>query len=391
MPPIRVLVVDDSVVIRRLVTDALSADADVEVAAIASNGSIALQRIPQMNPDVVTLDVEMPEMDGLETLKQLRQKYPRLPVIMFSTLTQRGAEATLDALAFGATDYVTKPANVGSVTLAIQRVREQLLPKIKALGKPLGPRQPAAAASTTVSGRPSSAPPLTTVNAGMAGIASADIASAGSGAASTLAPGTIDVIAIGASTGGPNALAEIVPALPAALPVPIVIVQHMPPMFTRLLAERLHAQSAITVSEAIEGSPLRPGHALIAPGDRHMRVVRRGGVTCVTLNQDPPENSCRPAVDALFRSVAEIYGSAALAVVLTGMGQDGLRGCEHVCARGGRVLIQDEATSVVWGMPGFVARAGLAERSLPLNGVAAELVRAVMTRRPPLPAGLQEV
>jgi two-component system chemotaxis response regulator CheB len=377
-PPIRVLVVDDSVVIRRLVTDALSADDEVEVAAIAANGSIALQRIPQVNPDVVTLDVEMPEMDGLETLKQLRRKYPRLPVIMFSTLTQRGAEATLDALALGATDYVTKPANVGSVTLALARVREQLLPKIKALGKPLGLRQPAVETpATTVSGRPSS--PVPSLPAHVAIPRRGETAD------------TIDVIAIGVSTGGPNALAEILPALPVTLPVPIVIVQHMPPMFTRLLAERLDAQCAIAVSEAFEGSPLRPGHALIAPGDHHMRVVRRGTAACVTLNQGPHENSCRPAVDPLFRSVAELYGPSALALVLTGMGHDGLRGCEHIRARGGRVFIQDEATSVVWGMPGFVARAGLAERSLPLDGIAAELVRATMARRPPAHVGLQEL
>jgi two-component system, chemotaxis family, protein-glutamate methylesterase/glutaminase len=382
MPPIRVLVVDDSVVIRRLVTDALSAEDDVEVVAIAANGSIALQRIPQVNPDVVTLDVEMPEMDGLETLKQLRRKYPRLPVIMFSTLTQRGAEATLDALALGATDYVTKPANVGSVTLAVQRVREQLLPKIRALGSPLAPpRQPAIETPPATVGRSSPAAfsfprPAPSSNSSPL-MGTSDLAEAvGIGAADT-----IDVIAIGVSTGGPNALAEILPALPVTLPVPIVIVQHMPPMFTRLLAERLDAQCAIAVSEAVEGSPLRPGHALIAPGDHHMRVVRRGAAACVTLDQSPHENSCRPAVDPLFRSVAESYGSAALALVLTGMGHDGQRGCEHIRARGGRVFIQDEATSVVWGMPGFVARAGLAERSLPLSGIAAELVRATMSRK----------
>jgi two-component system chemotaxis response regulator CheB len=386
-PPIRVLVVDDSVVVRRLVTDALSADDEVEVAAIAANGSIALQRIPQVNPDVVTLDVEMPEMDGLETLKQLRRKYPRLPVIMFSTLTQRGAEATLDALALGATDYVTKPANVGSVTLALARVREQLLPKIKALGKPLGLRQPAVETpATTVSGRPSS--PVASLSVSSFLVSSFPVSSVPD-FRHTNDP--IDVIAIGVSTGGPNALAEILPALPVTLPVPIVIVQHMPPMFTRLLAERLDAQCAIAVSEAFEGSPLRPGHALIAPGDHHMRVVRHGAAACVTLNQGPPENSCRPAVDPLFRSVAELYGPSALALVLTGMGHDGQRGCEHIRARGGRVFIQDEATSVVWGMPGFVARAGLAERSLPLNGIATELVRATMARRPPAHVGLQEL
>jgi two-component system chemotaxis response regulator CheB len=367
MSPIRVLVVDDSVVIRRLVADALAADTEVEVVGVAANGKIALQRIPQVNPDVVTLDVEMPEMDGLETLKQLRRKYPRLPVIMFSTLTQRGAEATLDALALGASDYVTKPANVGGVTLAVQRVRDELLPKIKALvASPSKSSKPSAPVGARAITKPSLLSPklaqsLSTIGSNPIGSDTL--------AGSTIGSNPIDIIALGVSTGGPNALAEIMPALAAELPVPIVIVQHMPPMFTRLLAERLDAQCAVAVSEAVEGSLLRPGHVLIAPGDRHMRVVRRGAAACVALDQDPHENSCRPAVDPLFRSVAEIYGSAALAVVLTGMGHDGQRGCEHIRALGGRVFIQDEATSVVWGMPGAAAQTGLAEKILPLADI----------------------
>jgi two-component system chemotaxis response regulator CheB len=184
-------------------------------------------------------------------------------------------------------------------------------------------------------------------------------------------------VAIGTSTGGPNALDEVFAGLPADLPVPVVVVQHMPPMFTRLLAERLSARHAIKVSEGRPDGVLRPGHAWLAPGDFHMSVAREGAEVRVRLNQDPPENSCRPAADVLFRSVAQAFGPGALAVVLTGMGQDGLRGCEAVRAAGGQVLAQDEATSVVWGMPGFVARAGLADRVLPLALVAPEIVRRV--------------
>jgi two-component system chemotaxis response regulator CheB len=185
------------------------------------------------------------------------------------------------------------------------------------------------------------------------------------------------VLAIGASTGGPNALAEVFSRLPADLPVPIVLVQHMPPMFTRLLAERLSAQFPIRFHEAGSGSVVEPGHAWVAPGDHHMTVVRDGLHVRLLLHQDPPENSCRPAVDVLLRSVARTFGPESLTVILTGMGQDGLRGCEAVRAAGGQILVQDEATSVVWGMPGFVARAGLADRVLPLPQIADEILRRV--------------
>jgi two-component system chemotaxis response regulator CheB len=189
------------------------------------------------------------------------------------------------------------------------------------------------------------------------------------------------VVAIGTSTGGPNALADVFAGLPADFPVPVVIVQHMPPMFTRLLAERLSVQSGLVVEEGRAGGVLRPGHVWLAPGDFHMAVARDGAQVRVRVDQGPPENSCRPAADVLFRSVAQVYGSAALAVVLTGMGQDGLRGCEAVRATGGQVIAQDEPTSVVWGMPGFVARAGLADRVLPLGLVAPEIVRRVRAGR----------
>ncbi len=357
MGKIRVLIVDDSVVIRRLVSDVLSGDPEIEVASTAANGRIAIAKIPQVNPDLVTLDIEMPEMDGLETLREIRKVYPRLPVIMISTLTARGAEDTLDALSMGASDYVTKPANVGSASAGMQRIRDELIPKIKAFcSKVIG---------FEVSPSPSLMRNLESPVGKVENLKSKI----------RMPPQPIDIVAIGVSTGGPNALAALLPTLPADFPVPIVIVQHMPPIFTKLLAERLENTSSIGVSEGESGQDLRPGHAWVARGDYHMVLERNHHAVRVQLQQEPPENSCRPAVDVLFRSVAKIYGANVLAVVLTGMGQDGLRGCEWVHEAGGTVVVQDEASSVVWGMPGFVANAGLAEKVLPLDQIGGEIVR----------------
>ncbi|MGE3957250.1 MAG: chemotaxis response regulator protein-glutamate methylesterase [Vicinamibacterales bacterium] len=367
MAPIRVLVVDDAVVVRRVVSEALSLEPDLEVVATAANGRIALQRIPQCSPDIVTLDVEMPEMDGLETLRRIRAEYPGLPVIMFSTLTERGAATTLDALSLGASDYITKPSHTGSLESSMTALRAELGPRIRALV-----RRPAAAAPGPAPGRPAPARVLAhpSVHGGVP---------------------PVGVLAVGVSTGGPNALGDLLPRLRPDLPVPVVIVQHMPPMFTRLLAERLDAQCALTVREAAAGDVLRPGHVYVAPGGWHMEVCRRGTDVVVALTQAPPENSCRPAVDVLFRSVALTFGTNVLAVVLTGMGQDGLRGCMDIREHGGRVLAQDEASSVVWGMPGFVAKAGLAEKVLPLDALGPEINRRAMegrvgTRHEPLAA-----
>lgn len=378
MAKIRVLIVDDSVVIRKILTDVLKDDPDIEVAGIAANGKIALQKITQVNPDILTMDVEMPEMNGIETMAELRKKYPLLPVIMFSTLTQRGAEATLDALTAGANDYVTKPANVGSVTTAIDRIRAELVPKIKALV----PRANASSQAAPVSraNAPGQATPAPTAPA------SPTFAGARIRAADTLPSATgarIDIVAIGVSTGGPNALAELMPTIPRGFPVPIVIVQHMPPMFTQTLAERLDSKCPITVREAKDGDILAEGGAWIAPGGFHMALTRRKTDVVVQLHQGPPENSCRPAVDVLFRSVAEQYGAHAAGVVLTGMGQDGLRGCERIRDDQGTVFVQDERSSVVWGMPGYVAQAGLAHKILPLDQIGIELKRLVARGRPP--------
>ena len=357
MSRIRVLVVDDAVVVRRLVTRTLTEDAELEVIGVAANGRIALAKVEQHSPDLLTLDVEMPVMDGLETLRRLRETHPDLPVIMFSTLTARGAVATLDALTLGANDYVTKLANVGGVTAAIEALKTELIPKIKALvgarrQKTLtGPSAPARRLAI----RPREERPAAPVKA----------------------------IAIGISTGGPNALAELLPALPGDLPVPVVIVQHMPPLFTRFLAERLNSKSALTVREAEEGAVLEPGCAWIAQGGHHLVLTRAGMEVRLGLSEDPPENSCRPAVDVLFRSAAQAYGAGALGVVMTGMGHDGRAGAEHIREAGGRIVIQDEKSAVVWGMPGAVAEAQLADACFPLDRLAAQITRRVT---PPIPA-----
>jgi len=261
MAPIRILVVDDSVVIRRLLSDTLSGDPALEVVATAGDGRIALAKISLLKPDLITLDVEMPVMDGLETLVEIRKLYPKLPVIMFSTLTERGAAATLDALALGASDYATKPSNTGSPAAAIERIRTELVRKIKALCGvaplkllPLPGFRPAVKVRLRSDAR-------------------------------------IEIVAIGTSTGGPNALTALLPQLPADFPVPIVIVQHMPPLFTRLLAERLNTLARLEVQEGKEGQKLHPVQVWIEPGDYHMTVVRRGTEFVLAINHDPQENS----------------------------------------------------------------------------------------------------
>jgi two-component system chemotaxis response regulator CheB len=351
MAPIRVLIVDDSVVIRKLLSVTLAADPAIEVVGVAGDGRIALSKIPSVNPDLITLDLEMPVMNGLETLTAIRQLYPKLPVIIFSTLTERGASSTLDALSMGASDYATKPSTTGSPSVAIARIRSELIPKIKSL----------CGAVTLPMPVPRIVPPP----------------------ARTPVPFNrrIEVVAIGISTGGPDALAEVLPKLAQDFPVPIVVVQHMPPIFTRLLAERLAGRSAIAVEEGRGGALMSAGQAWIAPGDFHMRVIHAGVHRCLSLNQAPPENSCRPAVDVLFRSVADAYGANVLGVIMTGMGSDGLLGAQAIRDAGGQVIVQDEATSVVWGMPRLVALSGLANAVVPLGKMAQEIIRLVLLSR----------
>ncbi len=340
---IRVMAVDDSVVIRHLIREALQHDPDIEFLGAEGSGAAALERIPAVKPDLVTLDIEMPGMDGLEVLRQIRKHHPRLRTIMFSTLTQRGSAATFEALSLGADDYVAKAANGGSLDRSLATLRAELIPKIKQFFavRSAGRQRLAQVASPS----------------------------------RQKVPRTFRALAIGVSTGGPQALENLIPKLPADFALPVLVVQHMPAMFTRLLAERLDAASPLHVAEAAEGMEVRPGNVLIAPGDFHLRVRPMGLGFAATLDQGPYENSCRPSVDVLFRSLAGVCRGHVLSVILTGMGSDGKKGTEALKAGGAYSIAQDEATSVVWGMPGAVVEAGLADRVLPLPQIVPEILR----------------
>jgi two-component system chemotaxis response regulator CheB len=353
--PTRILIVDDSAVMRSLLRSVVVGGRNLEVAGTAADGKSALSALENLRPDLILLDVEMPVMDGLMTLRELRARGHRMPVIMCSSLTQRGAKVTLEALASGATDYVAKPAGQTGREAATRSLARELIPRIQALTGPS--TEPVFASTARVPLILPIAPPVRFQ-------------------AASAAPA---VVVVGVSTGGPAALDVLLPQLPAGFPLPVLIVQHMPELFTRLFAERLNGHCRLPVREAADGDPVRAGTITIAKGNWHMEVqagLSRPGLTpVVRLNQGPLENHCRPAVDVLFRSAAAVYGSGVLAVVLTGMGSDGMLGCRMVRDLGGSVLAQDEASSTVWGMPGAVARAGLAHKVLPLNFMAPEILR----------------
>jgi two-component system chemotaxis response regulator CheB len=345
---ISVLVADDSALVRRLVTGVLSEAPGIQVVGTAVNGEQALAKVDELRPDIVTLDIEMPVMDGLTAMRELRRRHPRLPVIMFSTLTKDGAAATLDALEAGASDYITKPTNSLSLAESLGEVRDQLIPRVRALTARRLPSRPPAAATPAPA-----EPPAAT-------------ASRPQRMRSNLLP---QIVAIGSSTGGPDALAKVLGSLSERPGVPVVVVQHMPPVFTSMLANRLDRLGPASVVEAEDGQLLSPGVVYIAPGGRHLEVQRRGAGTYTFLHDREPENYSRPSVDVLFRSVAVAYPGSAVAVVLTGMGLDGRQGCERIGATGSLVVAQDQPTSVVWGMPGAVTEAGLADTVLPLPAI----------------------
>lgn len=350
-PPIRVLICDDSHTIRSILTATLASDPGIRIAGSAANGQACLDALASGElPDVVLLDVEMPVMDGLTALKEIRRRHPRLPVVMFSSLTERGAKATVDALVAGANDYVAKPAGLNPEEVAT-RIRGEVLGRIR------GVVSRRSTDGGSMLGRAVASGPL-------------------SNAARPRPPGIrqpVLGVVIGVSTGGPSALAEALPAFLPGADVPVLIVQHMPATFTGRLAERLSAVCGRSIQEATDACPLTAGTVLLAPGGRHMEVAGSVATPRVRLTDAPPENSCRPSADVLFRSAARLWGAGTLAVVLTGMGRDGLAGARVVVDAGGSVLAQDEFSSVVWGMPGEVVRAGLADAVLPLSQLGVEI------------------
>ncbi|MCA3692277.1 chemotaxis response regulator protein-glutamate methylesterase [Aquidulcibacter sp.] len=357
---IRVLVVDDSAVIRGLVTRWLSGEADIEVVGAAVNGKDGVDHAEKHKPDLIILDIEMPVMDGVTALPAIRKVAPNARVIMASTLTQRGAEVTIKALAAGASDYIPKPD--ASQLAGAADYKRELLAKVRSLGaRAVSAANPSpaygAAAASSSAGRPP-APAGPTLRA----------------VTQKVIP---EAIFIGSSTGGPEALREVIEGLAGKVRVPVFITQHMPPMFTKILADHLTKQTKATVVEATDGLQAQPGVFYIAPGDRHMIISRNLTVTRISLSDAPPENFCRPAVDPMFRSAAETYGEKALAVVLTGMGQDGLLGAKPLVSKGAQLIAQDEETSVVWGMPGAIARAGLATACKPIQQIAPAILNVM--------------
>lgn len=360
MGKLGILVVDDSVLMRRLLSDVLSSDPTLQVLGSAATGSIALAKVSHFNPDLVILNTAMESGEGLQTLTALHKAHPRLPIIAFAPVTDQTSSAALDVLTLGAHDYVARPADIRNSEAIAYVVRNALIPKIAVYSNVATARQTSSAVK--LERMKTAAGSLDRVQ--------------------RMLSHRTDILVIGVSTGGPNALAELLGDLPGNFPIPVLIVQHMLPMFTDMLVDRLDKTCAIGVSLGISGAILRPGHAWMAPGDFHMTVQQHENAIRIQTNQDPPENSCRPSVDVLFRSAAEVYGRHVLAVVMTGMGQDGLRGCEQIHDAGGLIFVQDEASSVVWGMPGFVARAGLADKVLPLRQLGSEIVNSVWKHRP---------
>jgi len=375
---LRILAADDSVVMRGILAKLFELHAGdegselphMELCGIAQDGAACLDAVKRLNPDVLVLDLEMPKLNGLEVLDRLFVEHPDLPVIMCSAHTEHGARSTLEALARGAADYVTKPSEQKDFSGAMLSLSRQLLPRIAALARRSsgeGKPQPEAVAGRLERARAGGAPPPPSTR--------------------------IEVVVIGLSTGGPSALEQLLPSLPRSFPVPVLIVQHMPKLFTGALAERLDRCCALRVEQAYENAALRPGTVWLAPGDSHLEVAPRATMPGDTeprstasagrirLHQQEPLNHCRPSVDYLFFSAARMYGPAALAVVMTGMGSDGLDGARAVHQGGGVVLAQDEASSAVWGMPGRVSEAGIATATLPLSAIGTVLQQRVNAGR----------
>jgi two-component system, chemotaxis family, protein-glutamate methylesterase/glutaminase len=376
--PLRILAADDSIVMRSILWKLFLLHAEhhpselprMELCGVASDGVECLEQIRRLCPDALVLDLEMPRLNGLEVLDRLRTECPELPVIMCSAYTEHGARSTLEALAHGASDYVMKPAAQRDSDTATTLLSEQLLPRIAVLVKNSRRRKREEEGIETAEG----------------------LRRVGSDAAVERASSSIEIVVIGLSTGGPTALEQLLPKLPKDFPVPVLIVQHMPKLFTSALAERLDQCCELQVKQAYDNAMVRQGTVWLAPGDAHMEVAPRRPMigdgdslgarsSRVRLHQHEPLNHCRPSVDYLFFSAARMYGAGALALVMTGMGADGLNGARAVHDSGGVVLAQDEATSAVWGMPGRVSEAGIASLTLPLWNIAETLKQRVAVGR----------
>ncbi len=347
---LKVLIVDDAVVFRKGLSDALSEVPYVDVVGVAANGKIALMKIPHLDPDAVILDVEMPEMDGIETLQVLREQYPHIKVIMFSVHTTRGARKTMEALSLGAIDFVPKPKSASAYQIQFSKVREEFLPKLHLLSH-----------QTSISRTKSRVQPAARPHPVLP----------------TISRQQCDIIAIASSTGGPKALTTLLPKIAHNVNVGILIVQHMPPLFTRQFAISLDQETEYSVREAVTGDIVEKDVILIAPGNYHMTVKPLAGEHRIALHQGPLENGCRPSADVLFRSVAKVYGKRALSIVLTGMGKDGMEGVREMTAQGATIIAQDKESSIAWGMPRSVIEAELADMVLPLDDIAATVNRII--------------
>ena len=373
--PLRVLIVDDSVTYRRVASSVLAEFPGVEVVGSAANGKIALQRIEQLSPDLLLLDVEMPEIDGLELLRRLRAEGSEIGAIMLSAATANAAKATLQALALGAFDFVEKPCG-GTLEENSGRLRKQLRQKIDDCIRARAIRQILRPGSCGGK-KDSSSLPEGRSNVPSVPAAARQLAPSPFPIRPSLRTSKPQAVAVGVSTGGPQALTQMLPMLPKDLRVPLLIVQHMPPLFTRSLANDLDQRCGLRVCEAVQGERVFPGCVYIAPGGKQMKVSRENEAVVIDLSDDPPENNCRPSVDYLFRSVAQVYGGDAVGVIMTGMGSDGTRGCSLLKDRGAAIVAQDEATCVVFGMPRGLIEQGIADVVAPLDRIAAEITRLV--------------
>ncbi len=359
---VKVLVVDDSMFICKAVSRILEKDPNIKVVGVAHDGEEAIRKIKELDPDVVTLDVEMPKMDGLTALKIIMKEMPR-PVIMISSLTREGAKTTVEAMSLGAVDFIPKELyQSGAVGIDLEKIERQLLDKIKAIGARKANFAKRISTSTI-----STSTAKTATSAGLPGAVS-------SAPSVVKRKGLVDVVVIGVSTGGPTALQKLIPGLPKNFPLPGIIIQHMPPAFTGPLAERLNALGGPRVKEAEQGERLEPGKFLVVPGAYHMQVRKIGSQASVMLSEEPRDSVYHPSIDITICSAAEAFKAKTLAVILTGMGKDGLEGARRVKHYGGKVLAQDEATSIVYGMPKVVVEAGLADKVVPLDAMA----RAIM-------------